>query len=315
MLPLTDRHLARGAHHFGWNRDHAPNLTVGPGETVTFEIVDTGGGEITPSTKLQDMDKLRHDRFTPLTGPVAVDGAMPGDALKITFLGFKASGWGWSHISSEYGILADQFPDPLLKIWHYDASCREPADYEGLASIPLRPFPGIIGLAQDRAGTASSLPPYVTGGNLDVRDLTEGSELYLPVEVPGGLLSLGDTHVAQGHGELAGTAIESPVDIAVKVELVKAAGLAGPMFMTPARRPTPSPDDGFYATCGVSADLTQAARSATSQMLDLLGKRHRIAPLDAYLLCSLCGDLVINEMVNRPVNVVSLYFPKSVLAR
>ena len=307
------RHLSKHCHHFGWSRDHAPSLVIAPGTSVAVEIVDTGGGEITPSTTLADMASVRHERFTPLTGPIYVEGAAPGDALKITFLGFRASGWGWSHISSEYGILADQFPDEFLKIWQYDPSCRIPVDYNGIASIPLRPFPGIIGLAHDKPGVMSALPPYATGGNLDVRDLNVGTELYLPVEVPGGLLSMGDTHVAQGHGELAGTALESPVDFEIRVDLVKDARLKGPCLSIPAERRPLVRDEGAYATCGVAEELAQAAREATSQMIDLLGKLHGISPIDAYLLCSLCGDLIINQMVNRPVSVVGLYFPKSVL--
>ena len=176
--------------------------------------------------------------------------------------------------------------------------------------MPIKPFPGIIGLSPGAPGTHSHSPPRNVGGNLDMRDISAGVELYLPVEAPGGLLSLGDTHAAQGHGELAGTALESPIDIAVQVDVVKDANLPGPRLLT--RGPVVRHLDsaGYYVTCGVETDLVEAARAATRHMIDLLGERHQIAPLDAYLLCSVCGDLCISEMVNRPVNVVSLYFPR-----
>ena len=312
MMLKCDHVLEKTSCHFGWSRDHTPQLTIAPGESVEVRITDTGGGEITLESTADDVSSMNFDRFMPLTGPIVVEGAKPGDALKVTFLGFKPSGWGWSMISSMYGILPDQFSDTFLKIWQYDPSGRSPIDYEGKASIPLRPFPGVIGMARDCEETLPCLQPHTSGGNLDVRDLSEGTELYLPVEVDGGLLSLGDTHVAQGHGELAGTALESPVDVLIKVELVKEAGIAAPQFITRSHPNAHVDKRGYFVTCGISSDLREGARQATSQMIDLLCRLHSLSAIDAYLLCSLCGDLIINEMVNRPVNVVSLYFPKSV---
>lgn len=312
MTLKCDHILEKNLCHFGWSRDTAPQITIAPGESVEVRITDTGGGEITQESTADDVSSMNFENFMPLTGPIAVDTAKAGDALKITFLGFKPSGWGWSMISHRYGILPDQFPDTFLKIWNYDPSGQSPIDYEGKARFPMRPFPGIIGLARNCEETLSSLPPHTSGGNLDVRDLTEGTELYLPVEVDGGLLSLGDTHVAQGHGELGGTALESPVDVLIKVELVKKMNITSPQFTTRSRPNSHIDGAGYFVTCGISSDLREGARQATSQMIDLLCRLHSLTAIDAYLLCSLCGDLIINEMVNKPVNVVSLYFPKSV---
>ena len=286
-------------------------MTIASKDVVEFGVVDTGGGQITPHTTVADLGRLDRSKFVPLTGPVAVHGAEPGDALKITFLDFKLSGWGWSMITERYGILPDHFPGPMLKIWRYDPSGREPVTHAG-ARIPLKPFPGIIGTAPGEDGTHPSLPPYPTGGNLDMRDLSVGTSLFLPVAAPGGLLSIGDTHAVQGHGELAGTALESPIDVTVQVELVKNANLPGPRLQTSAAPARHLDRSGYNVTCGVSNDLTEAARLATLHMIELLDKEHQVAPIDAYLLCSLCGDLVISEMVNKPVNVVSLYFPRMV---
>ena len=307
-------HIVESAqHHFGWNRDNTPVLEVDSGATIEFVVVDTAGGELSPSSTVDDLDKLDHSRFTPLSGPVAVRDAAPGDAIKITFLDFRLSGWGWSMVTPRYGILADEFDLSYLHIWDYDPSGNQPVDYKGVARIPIRPFPGIIGLSPGEAGVHSALPPRNVGGNLDMKELTRDTRLYLPVETPGALLSLGDTHAAQGHGELAGTALESPMDVAIKVELIKDAQIRGPRLEldTPQGRHVDA--DSFHITCGVHEELREAARIATRDMIEFLGHSRNIDAMDAYLLCSLCGDLAISEMVNRPVNVVSLYFPKSVL--
>lgn len=299
-------------HHRGWSRDHVPGLIVAPGETIEVEIVDTSGGEITPRTTQDDLPGLDYSRFTPLTGPIAIDGAEPGDTVSITFLDFALSGWGWSVVSPRYGILADEFPESFVKIWHYDPSGSKPAMFNDSACVPIKPFPGIIGLAPAEPGCHSPLPPRHVGGNLDMRDISAGAVLHLPVEVTGGLLSLGDSHAAQGHGELAGTALESPMSIAIKVDLVKGWQLPGPWLTASGPVARHLDGAGYHVTCGVHDDLLEAARLAARHMIALLGRLHGCSPMEAYLLCSVCGDLVISEMVNRPTSVVSLYFPQTV---
>ena len=147
---------------------------------------------------------------------------------------------------------------------------------------------------------------------MDIRDVGVGSTLYLPVEVPGGLLSFGDTHAAQGDGEVCGTGLESAIDLSVTLALVKSLDLRTPRLEI--KRPVTRHLDnaGYHVTIGIGPDLMQGARAAVSQMIDLLGDIHRLNPEDAYLLCSLCADLRISEVVNRPNWVVSLYFPRGV---
>jgi formamidase len=308
--------VPREKHHFGWDHSIEAALYVGAGTEITFDVVDTGGGEITPRSTTADVQKFDLSRFAPLTGPVHVEGAEPGDALKITFLDFKLSGWDWSLLSTRYGILTDEFPDTALRIWHYDPSGREPVMIGNVAKVPLRPFPGIIGLGRAEPGTHKSLPPYRTGGNLDIKDLGVGTELWLPVEVPGAMLSIGDTHAVQGHGELAGTALESPMQVTVKVDLITGADIDGPQFFTESAEETPrSPEARCFATSGISESLREAARKATRQMMAHLERNYGLGREDAYLLCSFCGNLVINQMVNTPVNTVSLYMPMSVFSK
>jgi len=307
-----DHTIHAGRSHHGWDATHPPTLTVAPGETVEFEVIDSSGGSITPETTAADLANWDISGILPLTGPIAIDGAEPGDAVKVTVLEFAPSGWGWSAVTPAFGVLADQFPESVIYHWHYDPSGTVPALYGDLARVPLKPFPGVIGVAPAAPGLHDALPPRNVGGNLDVRDLAAGTTLYLPVEVPGALFSIGDTHAAQGDGELAGTAIESPMSVALKLELVKDAHLKGPWFDTPGPVTRHLDGAGYHVASGVAPDLMAAVRAATANMIDVLGRLHGLDPTDAYLLCSVCADLRISEVVNRPNWVVSLYFPKIV---
>ena len=188
-----------------------------------------------------------------------------------------------------------------------------PAMYGPGGRVPLKPFPGTIGVAPGEPGLHSIVPPRRVGGNMDVRDLSVGAELYLPVEVAGALFSVGDTHAAQGDGEVCGTAIESPMTVALTFDLVKDAGLRLPRFTTPGPIVRHLDAKGYEVTTGIGPDLFQAARDATSCMIDLLCARHGMAPVEAYMLASVCADLRISEIVDQPNWVVSFYFPRIVL--
>jgi acetamidase/formamidase len=182
----------------------------------------------------------------------------------------------------------------------------------GPAKVPLKPFAGTIGLALAEPGHHSVVPPRRVGGNMDIRDLAKGSELYLPVEVKGALFSLGDTHAAQGDGEVCGTAIESQCDVTVKLDLVKKANLKFPRFTTPGPVTRHLDEKGYDVTTGIGSDLMEGARAAVSGMIDLLTKRHNIAPVEAYMLCSVCGDLRISEIVDMPNFIVSAHCPLAI---
>ena len=299
--------------HFGWNNANTPAVKIAPGETVAFNPPDSSGGQITATSTLVDLGKLDFSKVNPVAGPVYIDGAEPGDAVKVTLLEFGPSGWGWTANIPGFGLLADQFKDPALHIWKYDAVGLTPALYGPGGRVPLKPFCGTIGLAPAETGLHSIVPPRRVGGNMDIRDLSTGTELYLPVEVKGGLFSVGDTHAAQGDGEVCGTAIESPCTIAAKFELVKGANLAFPRFTTPGPVTRHLDVKGYEVTTGIGPDLMEGARGAVSGMIDLLSKRYNMSAVDAYLLCSVCGDLRISEIVDMPNWVVSFYFPRVVL--
>jgi len=312
---LGQHHTIHAGHrHFGWSRDYPSAQTVAPGDTVELEIVDGGGGQVTPDSSPETLATLDFDTLLPLTGPIFVDSAKPGDTLKVSILNFEPSGWGWSGVIPGYGILPSEFPDALLKSWHYDPSGAEPALFGDLARIPIRPFAGTLGVAPATPGVLSAIPPRPVGGNLDVRDLVAGVDLYLPIAVDGALFSVGDTHAAQGDGELAGSAIESSMSAAFRFEVLKTQTTDGPWFTTPGPVSRHLDAAGYHVALGVNESLMEAAKDAVRRMIDVLGGEHGLRPEDAYLLLSVCADLRINQLVNQPVWTVGLYFPLAVLS-
>jgi acetamidase/formamidase len=304
--------IHRHHQHLSWDNARVPAITIAPGDSVEFADIDAMCGQITAKSTAKDLSTIDIDRVNPIAGPVYVDGAEPGDTLKVTLLGFDPSGWGWTGIFAEFGLLADDFPDPALHIWSYDHTFAEPAAYGTWARVPLKPFCGTVGVAHAESGSFSTLPPYATGGNMDIRDLSEGVELYLPIKVKGALFSIGDPHAAQGDGEVCGTAIESPMRVKAHIDLIKGGNLRFPRFIS--HRPVSRHLDakGYDVTTGIGPDLMEASQNAVRGMIDLLGQTHGLSAENAYMLCSVCGDLRISEIVDHPNWVVSFYLPRVV---
>ena len=318
MCKACDYTIHSAQHHFGWDNSLVPAERVEPGSTILFHCHDSSAGQLGPSSTLQDVIDLDFGKINPVSGPIYVEGAEPGDALKVTIDSFApqehgGKGFGWTANIPGFGLLADQFRDPALQIWSYDAKTLAPALWARHGAVPLKPFAGTIGCAPAEKGLHSIVPPRRVGGNLDIRDLAAGTVLYLPVEVAGALFSVGDTHAAQGDGEVCGTAIESPMDVVLTLDVVKGANLRTPRFTTPGPVTRHLDAKGYEATTGIGPDLMQAAKDAVSNMIDLLTATRGMPAVDAYMLCSVCGDLRISEVVDMPNWVVSFYFPRAVL--
>jgi acetamidase/formamidase len=308
---MAHRHTIHRQHH-GWDRSLAPAVHIVPGDSLEFEVADAAGGQLGATSSVDEVARLDFARINPVTGPVFIDGAEPGDVLKVTLLSFTPSGWGWTANIPGFGLLADEFKEAALHLWQYDPQTLRPALFGRWAKVPLKPFTGTIGVAPGEPGLHSIVPPRRVGGNMDVRDIARGTELFLPIEVPGALFSVGDTHAAQGDGEVCGTAIESPMRVALQFDLIKQVPLAFPRFRT--QGPVTSHLDaaGYEVTTGIGPDLMEAARAAVRSMIGLLGREHGMPAIDAYLLCSVCGDLRISEIVDLPNWTVSFYFPRVV---
>jgi acetamidase/formamidase len=300
--------------HYGWDNTIKPVVTVASGNVVEFETIDASGGQITPSSNLENVANLDFSRVNPVTGPVYVQDAEPGDVLKISIISISPSEWGWTAVIPGFGLLADRFEGPALYIWEYDPKSLAPARYLKGARVPLKPFPGTIGVAPGTEGGHSVVNPRRVGGNMDTRDIGVGSVLYLPVEVPGGLFSVGDGHAAQGDGEVCGTAIESPMNVTVKLEVVKNMQLNFPRVSTPGPVTRHLDADGYEVTTGIGPDLLESAKTAVGDMVEFISHSRDLTRAEAYMLCSVCADLRISEIVDAPDWIVSCYFPRIVFS-
>jgi acetamidase/formamidase len=317
MCKVCDYTIHAAQHHFGWDNTLSPAERVEPGSTILFKCHDSSAGQLGPSSTVDDVRSLDFAKINPVSGPIWIEGAEPGDAVKVTIDSFSPNrfdgrGFGWTANIPGFGLLADQFLEPALHVWSYDAGQMGPAMWGRQAAVPLKPFAGTIGNALAQPGLHSVVPPRRVGGNLDIRDLSSGVTLYLPVEVDGALFSVGDTHAAQGDGEVCGTAIESPMDVELTLDLVKGANLKTPRFTTPGPVTRHLDAKGYEVTTGIGTDLMQASKDAVAGMIDLLCAQRQMAAVDAYMLVSTCGDLRISEIVDMPNWVVSFYFPRCV---
>jgi len=293
---------------FNWANDRAPVVSVRSGDELTLAVADASGGQIGPGAGIEAVTGLDFERVNPTCGPIFVEGAKPGDVLAVEILGMEMSSFGWTAIFPGFGLLADQFTAPWLKTWEIGRDGR--ARFRDGISIPLKPFCGVVGLALAEPGVHSVIPPRRVGGNLDVRQLGEGATLYLPIEVEGALLGVGDTHAAQGDGEVCGTAIESPATVTVRLSVRRDLDVDAPEFdvTRPLERPE-SAAAGYHATTGVAPDLMAASRQAIERMIVHLGGRYGLEPEEAYALCSVAVDLKISEIVDAPNWVVSAFLP------
>ncbi|MEF2279252.1 acetamidase/formamidase family protein [Deinococcus sp. YIM 134068] len=323
---MTDHHLGTGSIHTVWDRDLTPALSVRPGDTVTFGTLDAsdGGvarrvvaGELTAPAELTDL--ISADAFParegprghPLTGPVFVEGIEPGDALIVDILEVRTAAWGWTGcrpngIGLLDAALAEEGLQPYTHLWDLRAGTH--ASFRPGIRVPLAPFPGVLGVAPAEPGPHPTAPPRQVGGNMDIRQLVAGSTLYLPVEVPGALFSVGDLHAAQGDGELSGTGIECAGSVTLRFGVERGAGLTTPEFVTPTHGGT---SRRWHATTGHHPNLMTAARIALRPLLRRLQARG-LSLEDAYILSSVCVDLKISQVVDAPNYTVSAFLPLDV---
>ena len=302
-------HVAREQWHLAWDNAIPPLARVASGDTVVFDTLDASGGQIGPQATLSTLRDLDFSRVDQVNGPIYVEGAQPGDTLQIEFLEIEPAEWGWTAIIPGFGLLADEFPDPTLKIWRLEHGW---AEFASGIRIPLEPFCGEVGLAPGAPGPLSTIPPYRHGGNMDTKHLTRGSTLYLPIEVEGALFSLGDGHAAQGDGEVCGTAIETPMRTSVRLTVRKDLPVAQPQFRTGGPLTPRTNTAPYYATDGIGPDLMEATRDAVRHMIGYLQRAYGLTREEAYMLCSVTVDLKILEVVDQPHWVVGAFLPQSI---
>jgi acetamidase/formamidase len=322
----TTHHLSRGDFHGEWDPALEPRIVIESGDTVVFETRDASNGKVrdrmTPAAldtlpaELRAMvdrgaERYRDDPWTPghaLTGPVAVAGAKSGNVLQIDILRVEPADWGWTSISPGFGLLADEYPEAYVHVW--DLRNKTNASLRKGISVPLEPFCGVMGAAPDVSEPVTTIPPRTVGGNLDVKQLVAGSTLYLPVQVPGGIFSIGDVHAAQGDGEVCGAGIECEAVVTLEFTLRTDFALSRPRFETFGPMPGAWNDAGVYATTGIGPDLLEATRDAIRDMIGVLVSDFGLTRQESYVLCSVSVDLKISQVVNAPNWLVSAFLPK-----
>jgi acetamidase/formamidase len=293
-----------------WNRDYPPVLTIAPGDTVTLEMRDSSDGQVRPGMTLPEFAGFDRMRVHALTGPVAVEGAGPGDALDIEILEYRHEGWAWTSIMPGLGLLGDEFTAPDLHFWTLeDAQTRSMPG----VTLDLHPFCGIIGVQRAEAGEFRTRAPGPFGGNMDVRHLGAGARLLLPVFTPGAGLCAGDAHAAQGDGEVSINGMEAPMSVTLRVNLRKDHLLTGPYAVAlPALVPPRYLTKPFHVFIESHEDLREASRAAVRRAMAYLENRLGLSRERALILCSVVLDLKISQLVNAPVSTVSAYLPEAI---
>jgi formamidase len=353
LLPLA---LMPEAGHNRWHPDLPAIRTIGPGDTIVVALRDGDDCQITPNSTVASVAGLEPRRAHAMSGPYYVSGAQPGDQMRVSILALSPGEFGWTTIlPGRFGILRDHYQGPFLARWDLTNGVATSVDLPGV-EIPAAPFLGLIGTAPSHASMATAtdrerrlvarggsallpdpagavpsegpaateglrtVPPRETGGNFDIKELGVGSILTLPVEVDGGLLSLGDMHFAQGDGESSGTAIECGGVAEIRVDLVRRHEQAwcGRFphfeFTRGGRR--------FMATVGLSItpdgectdmDVTVAVRNALLEMESYLVQVHDFTSGQAHVLISTAVDVRISSIVNLPTPVVTAQLPLDIL--
>lgn len=347
--------------HNRWHPDIAPIVSVAPGELIHLQTRDAADGQIKAGMTVADLASMDTKVGHPLTGPVFIKGAQPGDLLEIEFVEITPQDYGWTRIRPGIGFLRDWFDTNFLAHWHIADGVARSDEIPGV-TIPCGVFMGTSGVAPSReqlrdwqareaklieAGGLAlppdaqdavpaiepiaseglrTMPPRENGGNADVKQLTQGSFLQLPVAVPGALFSVGDAHFAQGDSECCVTAIEMGASVTIRFKLypgrAKERNIRFPRFSHPGyflppqwaaphrligTMGMPIREDGSQA----GEDLNLAAQNALLEMIQLIGERG-YSREQAYVICSVAADLRISNAVDLPNVTVSAILPEGI---
>ncbi len=302
-VPEPQYTLTKDQTHNKFSKTIPPVLRVPSGAVIEAFTEDASDEQFSSESDVSALESLSFDPIHPLTGPVYVEGAQPGDVLKVTLHKIDLMDWGWTAIVPGFGFLAEDFTEPYLRTYELNKDLKEIA-FTDKIKVPLRPFPGVMAVAPDTEEMLSTIPPRANGGNMDDPNIVEGTTVYFPVFVEGALFSIGDAHAAQGHGEVCGTAIEAPMRFVYEIEVLKGGrSIAEPEYET----------DDYYAVTAFAETLDEAAKKAVRYMVDYLVEEHGLSQNDAYALCSLAGDLKIAEVVDVPNMLVAMHMSKDVL--
>jgi acetamidase/formamidase len=309
---MAEHHLDADEVHREWNNALPPRLTIDPDDTVVFDTRDAADRYYSKASTHADVIGRGPFRGHPLTGPVRVRGAQPGDTLVVDVLDVRpALDWGWTAIRPGRGLLPEaDFAKPYLNIW--DLSDGTHARMGKAVAVPIEAFPGVMGVALDEPGGHSTMPPRRSGGNMDIRQLAAGSTLYLPVLVEGALFSTGDAHAAQGDGEVCITAVEMSARVTLRFGLQSGRRIAEPRLRT-LNPPSGAGRRGpWVATTAHGPDLYASSQQAIRYLIEHIVEERGLSREQAYIVCSVAADQKISEIVDAPNWIVSAFRPESI---
>jgi acetamidase/formamidase len=283
-IPLERRTL-----HGHFSRELEPVLTIEPGDTIAFSCIDSGWN-VEPGKKFEPRNP-ELDEGHALIGPVEVRGARAGQTLEVSIDRVVPGPWGWCGAGDWWTPLNARLELTSGGVnlrWELDTERGVGRDERG-RELDLRPFLGVLGMPPSEAGRHSTVPPRIWGGNIDCKELVEGTRLHLPIPVDGALFSAGDGHARQGDGEVSQLAIECPLARAELTLSLSDLELRTPIAWTP----------DAWLTLGFDSDLDEAAAIAIDAMLELMGREHGLERADALALASLVVDLRVTQVVNE----------------
>lgn len=289
--------------HNKFSSEIPPVITVPNGSIIETFTQEATGGQLNINSTLEDVKNVDMDKVHTLTGPIYVEEAEVGDVLAVELLDLEPGDWGWTAMEPGFGFLAGEHESELFKTYELDKE-NNVVRFMDSINIPLKPFPGVMGVAPDTTAMLSTIPPRANGGNMDDPHLVKGVTVYFPVFVKGALFSIGDTHAVQGLGEVVGTAVECDMRVRFRLTVIKNKTIAEPQYET----------EEYYATTGFDTTIDEAAKKATRYMVTHISETYHMSWDEAYMLCSLIGDLKIAEVVDVPNMLVTMHIPKSVFA-
>ncbi len=303
-LPEPDFTISVEKNHNKFSSAIPYQIKVPNGSVVEAYTKEATGGQLNINSTLDDFKKVDMDKVHTLTGPIYIEGAEVGDVLAVELLDLEPGDWGWTGMGPEFGFLAGETEAAGFKTYELDIENNRIHFSENI-SIPMKPFPGVMGVAPNTEEMLTTIPPRANGGNMDDPNLVKGVTVYFPVFVKGALFSIGDTHAVQGLGEVVGTAVECDMRIRFRLRVIKDKKIAEPEYES----------KDYYATTGFGTTIDEAAKKATRYMVAHISKTYDISWEEAYMLCSLIGDLKIAEVVDLPHMLVTMHIPKSVFEK
>lgn len=299
LLPATDETV-----QWGWfNNAETPRARIQSGDTIILETMMASLNRVLPGVSIEAITQFRLENpgagSHTITGPVFIEGAEPGDVLKVKINRIvpRTYGCNWN-LPGEMGVgqFPDLFPEPQVKHFYLDLA-RGVTEFLPGIELPVRPFPGVLGVARAESGPYSTVPPGPYGGNLDCREMVAGTTVYFPVFVDGALLWSGDSHAVQGNGEINLTAVESAFnELNLTVEVIKNKPLSWPRIESATH----------WITLGYDRDLNTAITILEEETLTFLAEWKGMDSHDARRHMTTYGDIRVAEVVNQVKGVYCL---------